>query len=212
MNKISSNFVWFIGGGLIVGFVWVFFSLFFDQKRVLDIDHKSNPNNTIVIVDKDLQQLTVYDGLLGKIKTFNVSTGLNPGNKLMRGDSKTPEGFFPVIGIEESSDWTYDFQDGMGPIVGAYGPFFLRLRVNNENLFKNVGIPFEFTSKDGFTGIGIHGTHLDTLIGQRASHGCIRLKNDDLIELKKLITPGTIVGIVPGKKDFDENINPIFTK
>ena len=41
----------------------------------------------------------------------------------------------------------------------------------------------------------IHGTADEHLIGQRASHGCIRMRNDDIVELFGLVPPGTVVYI-----------------
>jgi len=43
--------------------------------------------------------------------------------------------------------------------------------------------------------IYIHGTPEEGLIGQPASHGCIRMKNRDIIELFDLIKPETLVYI-----------------
>ena len=43
--------------------------------------------------------------------------------------------------------------------------------------------------------IYIHGTPEEGLIGTPASHGCIRMKNKDVIELYKLIDSGTYVNI-----------------
>jgi lipoprotein-anchoring transpeptidase ErfK/SrfK len=147
----------------------------------------------------------------GKIRDYNVSTGENPGNKLMKGDLKTPEGVFTIIGIEDATDWSYDFKDGKGPVLGAYGPNFIRLKVDDVNIFHNVNLDTNFAIDNKFKGIGIHGTHLNDLIGKRASHGCIRMKNEDLIELKQYINPGTLVVIIPGKLDIQENTNPQIT-
>ena len=44
--------------------------------------------------------------------------------------------------------------------------------------------------------IYIHGTAEEGLIGSKASHGCIRMFNDDVIELFKLVNKGTKVNIV----------------
>ena len=44
--------------------------------------------------------------------------------------------------------------------------------------------------------IYIHGTHEEGLIGQKASHGCIRMLNHDVIELFELVSEGTIVNIL----------------
>jgi lipoprotein-anchoring transpeptidase ErfK/SrfK len=45
--------------------------------------------------------------------------------------------------------------------------------------------------------IYIHGTPEEGLIGQPASHGCIRMKNTDVIELFDLVEEGTLVMIEP---------------
>ena len=41
----------------------------------------------------------------------------------------------------------------------------------------------------------IHGTNQEGLIGQHASHGCIRLRNDDVMELFSMVAEGTEVEI-----------------
>ena len=43
--------------------------------------------------------------------------------------------------------------------------------------------------------IYIHGTHEEGLIGKKASHGCIRMLNHDVLELYDLIPEETIVNI-----------------
>lgn len=43
--------------------------------------------------------------------------------------------------------------------------------------------------------IYIHGTHEEGLIGSKASHGCIRMFNDDVIRLTNLVKKGTKVDI-----------------
>ena len=45
--------------------------------------------------------------------------------------------------------------------------------------------------------IYIHGTPEEGLIGRPASHGCIRMKNTDVIELFDLVREGTLVMIEP---------------
>ncbi len=45
-------------------------------------------------------------------------------------------------------------------------------------------------------GIMIHGTPDEGLIGQPASHGCVRMKNEDIIELFNLVTVNTYVVIL----------------
>lgn len=43
--------------------------------------------------------------------------------------------------------------------------------------------------------IYIHGTHEEGLIGKKASHGCIRMLNHDVVELFRLVNKGTKVNI-----------------
>lgn len=45
--------------------------------------------------------------------------------------------------------------------------------------------------------IYIHGTADEQLIGTPASHGCIRMKNADVVELFDRVDKGTLVDIVP---------------
>lgn len=59
---------------------------------------------------------------------------------------------------------------------------------------------------------GIHGTREIGSIGSAASHGCIRMFNDDVVELYSLVSVGTEVVIVNGQfgpfgSHFDE-VNP----
>ncbi|MDQ0209213.1 L,D-transpeptidase [Alkalicoccobacillus murimartini] len=44
---------------------------------------------------------------------------------------------------------------------------------------------------------GIHGTNDPSSIGKSVSHGCIRMYNNDVLELSKLVSIGTPVSIIP---------------
>jgi lipoprotein-anchoring transpeptidase ErfK/SrfK len=43
--------------------------------------------------------------------------------------------------------------------------------------------------------IYIHGTHEEGLIGIKASHGCIRMFNQDVLELYEIVSPKTPVNL-----------------
>ncbi len=45
--------------------------------------------------------------------------------------------------------------------------------------------------------IYIHGTNQEELIGSPASHGCVRLRNQDMASLYQLVAKGSLVRIVP---------------
>ncbi len=49
----------------------------------------------------------------------------------------------------------------------------------------------------GFRDIGIHGTPFPESIGSRATEGCIRLNNQDIVDLKNRVKLGTVVIITP---------------
>jgi lipoprotein-anchoring transpeptidase ErfK/SrfK len=110
-------------------------------------------------------------------KTYDVAVGANGGQKRRVGDSRTPTGTFSVQQIQRASSWTYDFGDGNGPTRGAYGPWFIRLKT------------------PGWSGIGIHGTHDPNSIGTMITQGCVRMRNNELEELRKHVAVGMKVVI-----------------
>ena len=140
-------------------------------------------NAKFIIVDKGSLSLKLYDYAGSELKSYGISCGKKIGNKKVIGDLKTPEGIFHITEIEEASSWGHDFKDGKGRIEGAYGPWFLRLEV------------------PGHKGIGIHGTHKPESIGTRDTEGCIRLKNEDIEDLKNKVNIGMVVIVLPSLED-----------
>ena len=131
-----------------------------------------------IIVDKPHLMLYVVEQT-DTIFKAPVCVGKNLGDKVKSGDCRTPEGKFTVSQIQSSKAWTHDFKDGKGERKGAYGPWFIRLKMPR------------------WTSIGIHGTCFPERIGTRDSEGCIRLNNDDLLVLKPLVEIGMPVEILP---------------
>lgn len=140
-----------------------------------------------IVISKETMTLTVYGQNVNKIAEYPVAMGRNYGNKKKVGDLKTPEGKFEVQQIQDASYWTHDFKDGKGEIKGAYGSHFIRLLTPPHR------------------GIGIHGTHDPASIGTRATEGCIRLKNEDLLELVKMVHVGMPVTITTSEADINAN-------
>ena len=134
---------------------------------------KYNDTTTFIVVSKKDLLLTVYapiDGDTVPLAHFPVCLSKNKGQKHGDGDMTTPESEpgkpFEITQIQDASTWCHDFGDGRGDIL-AYGHWFLRL-------------------KTGFKGIGIHGsTNNENSVPGRASEGCIRLRDDDIITLKE---------------------------
>ena len=147
-----------------------------EQTTMLIPPPPAKPSGTafIVISKRDLT-LRVYDrdenGDTVIVAQYPCCMGKNKGNKQKRGDMRTPESPagkpFKITMIQDASTWRHDFKDGRGNIK-AYGHWFLRL------------------ATPGHSGIGIHGsTNNAKSVPGRASEGCIRLLDEDIILLKK---------------------------
>lgn len=128
-----------------------------------------------IIISKMEFELIVLNSASDTLCCYKCAIGLNPGDKKYVGDKRTPEGTFVVSSIEDFKSCTHDFNDGYGQRESAYGPYFIRLKT------------------PGWSGIGIHGTCFPESISTRSTEGCIRLNNDDIIELIQLIEIGTEV-------------------
>lgn len=133
-----------------------------------------NKKNCFILIAKPEYRLyvcEVVDGDTLKRVHYPVCIGLKKGQKQKKGDMKTPECTpekpFVITEIVDASKWTHDFGDGRGSIL-SYGHWFMRLKT------------------PGFSGIGIHGsTNNESSVPGRGSEGCIRLRDDDLIQLKE---------------------------
>jgi lipoprotein-anchoring transpeptidase ErfK/SrfK len=83
------------------------------------------------------------------------------------------------------------------------GDFYVRNKLTNFDnpfygpvAFGTSGRSPVLTDWPGGGFIGIHGTNQPELLPGRVSHGCIRLRNEDILELARLMTVGTPVTIV----------------
>ena len=167
---------------IVLPYLGLWFCKVWYNKKVKEIE-----NASIIIVNKDDMSLKLIDYKGKALLSYGIACGKKYGNKTIRGDFKTPEGIFHISDIQDASTWKHDFGDGKGEIPQAYGPYFLRLEV------------------PGHKGIGIHGTHKPESIGTRDTEGCIRLRNEDLLELKKHAYIGMTVVVLPSLTDMVNN-------
>lgn len=100
-----------------------------------------------------------------KVRTFRIATGTTK--------NPTPTGRFAVAEVIP----TGDPKAFLGPIVMPITGFSETLN--------------EFAGGNGR--VAIHGTSLPELIGTRASHGCIRMRNADIRVLNRWVRGGTPV-------------------
>lgn len=107
------------------------------------------------------------DGRL--VETFRAAVGT--------GSTPTPTGLFaiqdPVVSRGEQRSYL--------------GPYILTLTAHSAVLRS-------FMGGDGL--VAIHGTNAPGLLGQAVSHGCIRVSNEAVVALHRLVGPGTPVQIV----------------
>ena len=136
------------------------------------------PGGTWVRVVKSRHLLCLYEGAELR-RCFPVGVGRTPGQKKKSGDSCTPEGRFTISQIQDPSKWPFDYKDGKGPVLGSFGPWFLRLKTGN------------------WKGIGICGTHNPSWIGKDSTGGVIRLSNEDVKTVKEAVKVGTVVVVEP---------------
>ena len=166
-----------------------------DQSLWFDGLMKDRSKCFIVISKKDYY-LYVYEdqgGDMVLLARFDCCFGQHVGNKQRRGDKKTPSccnslnadpfaNPFYISQIQDASTWRHDFKDGRGNIK-AYGNWFLRLVT------------------PGHSGIGIHGsTNNAESVPGRASEGCIRLKDADIITLHDLFARVNMKVIIKDEK------------
>lgn len=99
------------------------------------------------------------------VQTFPAAVGT--------GDTPTPLGSFYLTEL-------------LAPTNDGYGPFAYGISAFSEVLNEFGGGPGQ---------IGLHGTDDAASIGQSASHGCIRLSNEDITTLAGLLPLGTPITI-----------------
>ena len=146
------------------------------EINITSLTHEAPPEYRIVLV-KSEYRLHLFLGDQ-EVKSYPVAIGQNSGDKQAIGDMRTPVGVFKINEIVNMKDWASNIGDKNGRMERVYGPWFLSLATSP------------------WVGIGIHGTSNRGSIGQSVSEGCIRMYNEDLLELKKFVKVGTVVEIV----------------
>ncbi|WP_371932597.1 L,D-transpeptidase [Bacillus carboniphilus] len=142
------------------------------------IENVSAKTNQLIIINKSTNQLAFFeDGQL--VKTFSVATGRN------NGDSKTPEGIFPIVNKIKNRPYYKENIPGGDP-SNPLGDRWLGLHAN--------GTPG--------TTYAIHGNANSNSIGTYASAGCIRMHNEEIRWLFDRVKKQTDVYILQSSKSF----------
>lgn len=157
-------------------------------------------NTTVELIKKmnDLTSDTIFVGQTLKISTaeFSVLVKKSENILLLKKDGEvfktypvatgeggiTPVGDFTIVNKMIEPAWT---KPGAGVILPDSDEYELGKR------WMGLDEP----------GYGIHGTNDESTIGQSVTQGCVRMKNDDVVELYNMVPTGTKVRIVNGGTD-----------
>jgi hypothetical protein len=144
-----------------------------------------------VVIDLDDNMLHFKQG---EITLWSAPVGTGTGLRLETEDRSwnfaTPQGTFQVKYKEENPTWIapdWYFIENNLPVPP---------REDKRRFFPGgLGAAAVYIGKD----LAIHGTDKPELLGQRVSHGCIRLSNKDALRLYHNVQVGTEVVIIGGE-------------
>ncbi|HDT14899.1 MAG TPA: L,D-transpeptidase [Firmicutes bacterium] len=73
------------------------------ELKFLEVYFRHSPGEYIVFADKKDKKLYLVNRNLKAVRIYNISTGKDSGNKIYRGDNRTPEGAYRITQI-----WEYE--------------------------------------------------------------------------------------------------------
>ena len=133
-----------------------------------------------IVVEKNFHRLSVFQlyaqGSYRLVKTYRAITGKERGDKKHRGDNRTPEGIYFIVGHQEGSDLVRIWGDQ----ARKYGPRAFVL--DYPNIFDKM------ERKTG-SGIWIHGVDSDSRMDKLFdTEGCVALNNEDILDLEQYVS------------------------
>ena len=160
-------------------------------------------SSTEILVDISQQRLFLLDSRGDLIISYPISSSLY-GEGQIENSFKTPMGNHIIkekIGADASKNIIFKERENTGRFAKIYHNDY-----DSEDDHVTSRILWLEGTEEGFNKGGnvdsfyryiyIHGTPEEGLIGEKASHGCIRMFNQDVIELFSLVEKGTKVNIV----------------
>lgn len=136
------------------------------------IDPNTLSNGTHVVIKLSDRRVYIYQN-----KSLKVSYPIAIG----KAGWETPTGNYKVMNKEPSPVWEHPWT-GELILEGPKNPLGARW----------IGF-----WTDGVNSIGFHGTPAEELVGQAVSHGCVRMRNKDVIALYEQVKLGTPVTVKP---------------
>ena len=133
---------------------------------------KSTIDNTSLVIKLSQRRVYVYQdhNLKG---SYPIAVG--------KAGWETPTGRYQVIDMRRHPAWEHPWNGKVIP-PGRDNP---------------LGVRWIAFWTDGRNFIGFHGTPDESLVGQAVSHGCIRMRNKDVLALYALVKIGTPVTVEP---------------
>ena len=127
-----------------------------------------------IIVEKWHHRLTVFqqkaENQYDIVKTYRAITGKDPGDKVHKGDLRTPEGIYFITGRLSDAQ-----------LPSKYGRLALTLDYPNI---------YDRRQRKSGSGIWIHATDdPNRLLKPFDTEGCVAVSNEDVLDLSKYITP-----------------------
>lgn len=142
-------------------------------KAKITRDELADKYSTIIVVDRKGFKLRLYKKLKLS-KKYGIAVG--------QAGLETPAGLYSIQNKQVNPTWNVPNSDWAGDLAGKSippGP-------GNPLIARWLGI---------YNGVGIHGTSDTGSIGSNASHGCIRMIPDQVIDLYDRVPVGTPVYI-----------------
>ncbi|MCU0797033.1 MAG: L,D-transpeptidase family protein, partial [Akkermansiaceae bacterium] len=155
--------------------------------------HRTLMTDRHIEVSIDAQTLTLFDHG-HPLRVWSISTA-SRGVGFVSGSYRTPTGRFRIAEkIGDGAPIRTRFESrqpkGIWNELDSHSDGIL-----TRILWLDGQDPENRNSRDRF--IYIHGTNQESRLGKPASHGCVRMGNQDMIELFDLVAPGTTVIIHP---------------
>ncbi len=133
---------------------------------------KSSLDNTYLVIKLSQRRVYVYKNDQLKV-SYPIAVG--------KAGWETPIGSYKVIDMQRHPAWQHPWNGKIIP-PGPDNP---------------LGIRWIAFWTDGRNFIGFHGTPDEQLVGQAVSHGCVRMRNKDVLALYAMVKIGTPVTVEP---------------
>lgn len=178
--------------------------------------YPGSPTSPLVLVDVRLQRLFAL-GQDGQVASYAVSTGAD-GIGQCNGTCQTPVGVFRVAEKfgegapagrifrgrrDTGADAPIRYEPDAVPGADLVTTRILWL----DGLQRGFNLGGEVDTRSRY--IYIHGTPEEGRIGKPVSHGCVRMRNTEVIELYDRVPVGTLVCILPGDRPWTDIPGPL---